>query len=175
MHEFDPYAHNPDLNQSYPTIQVCKMCTLSMYRRCLSLPKNGIILGSIFCYITVCALIFKKQGQVHCLTIFFIATAEALAAQVKQENFDKGLIYPPFSNIRKISANIAANVAAKAYELGELLSDCLACSAYNALYYLLIFTLFDCFIGLASRLPRPKDLVRYAESCMYSPVYKSYL
>lgn len=48
-------------------------------------------------------------------------TAEALAAQVSQENFDKGLIYPPFANIRKISAHIAANVAAKAYELGELL------------------------------------------------------
>lgn len=46
------------------------------------------------------------------------ATAEALAAQVSQENYDKGLIYPPFSNIRKISAHIAAKVAAKAYDLG---------------------------------------------------------
>jgi hypothetical protein len=48
-----------------------------------------------------------------------LPTAEALAAQTTQENFDKGLIYPPFSNIRKISAHIAAKVAAKAYELGE--------------------------------------------------------
>ena len=48
-----------------------------------------------------------------------VRAAEALAAQVTQENFDKGLIYPPFTNIRKISAHIAANVAAKAYELGE--------------------------------------------------------
>ena len=53
------------------------------------------------------------------LTITSFATAEALATQVSQENYDKGLIYPPFSNIRKISAHIAANVAAKAYELGE--------------------------------------------------------
>ncbi|KAJ6354480.1 hypothetical protein OIU77_005149 [Salix suchowensis] len=45
----------------------------------------------------------------------------------------------------QISAKIAAKVAAKAYEL-----------------------------GLASRLPRPKDLVKYAESCMYSPLYRSY-
>lgn len=74
-----------------------------------------------------------------------LAASEALAEQVKQENLDKVLIYPPFSNIRKISANIAAKVAAKAYEL-----------------------------GLASRLPRPKDLVKYAESCMYSPLYRSY-
>lgn len=48
-------------------------------------------------------------------------TAEALAAQAVEENYAKGLIYPPFTNIRKISAHIAANVAAKAYELGEFL------------------------------------------------------
>ncbi|KAJ7011893.1 NADP-dependent malic enzyme-like [Populus alba x Populus x berolinensis] len=71
--------------------------------------------------------------------------AEALAAQVTQENFDKGLIYPPFKNIRKISAEIAAKVAAKAYEL-----------------------------GLATRVPPPRDLVKHAESCMYSPSYRSY-
>lgn len=33
------------------------------------------------------------------------------------------MIYPPFGNIRKISAHIAANVAAKAYELGEPISS----------------------------------------------------
>jgi malic enzyme len=44
-----------------------------------------------------------------------------LAAQVSEENFEKGLIFPPFTNIRKISAHIAAKVATKAYELGELL------------------------------------------------------
>lgn len=53
--------------------------------------------------------------------VSWLGTAEALSSQVTQENFDKGLIYPPFKNIRKISAHIAANVAAKAYELGELL------------------------------------------------------
>jgi hypothetical protein len=34
--------------------------------------------------------------------------------------------------------------------------------------------LFPVFEGLASRLPRPDNLVKYAESCMYSPVYRSY-
>ena len=48
----------------------------------------------------------------------FLETAEALASQVSQEDFDKGLIYPPFTNIREISAHIAAKVAAKSYELG---------------------------------------------------------
>jgi len=45
-------------------------------------------------------------------------SAEALASQVTEENFADGLIYPPFTNIRKISANIAASVGAKTYELG---------------------------------------------------------
>ncbi|KAM4075440.1 hypothetical protein ACB094_10G170200 [Castanea mollissima] len=85
------------------------------------------------------------SGAIRVHDDMLLAASEALAAQVAQENFDKGLIYPPFTNIRKISAHIAAKVAAKAYEL-----------------------------GLASRLPRPKDLVKYAESCMYSPIYRSY-
>ncbi|WCJ29492.1 NADP-dependent malic enzyme [Euphorbia peplus] len=85
------------------------------------------------------------SGAIRVHDDMLLAASEALAAQVKQENFDKGLIYPPFSNIRKISAHIAADVAAKAYEL-----------------------------GLASRLPRPNDLVKFAESCMYSPIYRSY-
>ncbi|KAK1662568.1 hypothetical protein QYE76_050727 [Lolium multiflorum] len=74
-----------------------------------------------------------------------LAASETLAEQATQENFDKGSIFPPFTNIRKISAQIAASVAAKAYEL-----------------------------GLATRLPRPRDLEKYAESCMYTPIYRSY-
>ncbi|XP_008791442.1 NADP-dependent malic enzyme-like isoform X2 [Phoenix dactylifera] len=85
------------------------------------------------------------SGAIRVHDDMLLAASEALAQQVTQENFDKGLIYPPFTNIRKISAKIAANVAAKAYEL-----------------------------GLASRLPRPENLVKYAESCMYSPHYRSY-
>lgn len=85
------------------------------------------------------------SGAIRVHDDLLLAASEALAAQVKSKHFEKGLIYPPFSNIRKISAHIAANVAAKAYDL-----------------------------GLASRLPRPQDLVEYAGSCMYSPVYRSY-
>ncbi|KAJ0986399.1 hypothetical protein J5N97_004755 [Dioscorea zingiberensis] len=85
------------------------------------------------------------SGAIRVHDDMLLAASEALAGQVTQENFDKGLIYPPFTNIRKISANIAAKVAAKAYEL-----------------------------GLASRLPRPENLVKHAESCMYTPVYRSY-
>ncbi|KAL0311933.1 UNVERIFIED_CONTAM: NADP-dependent malic enzyme [Sesamum radiatum] len=85
------------------------------------------------------------SGTVRVHDDLLLAASEALANQATEENYAKGLIYPPFTNIRRISANIAANVAAKAYEL-----------------------------GLASRLPRPKDLVSFAESCMYTPVYRSY-
>ncbi|MCL7044197.1 hypothetical protein MKW94_019909, partial [Papaver nudicaule] len=57
------------------------------------------------------------SGAIRVHDDMLLAASEALAGQVSQENFEKGLIYPPFTNIRKISAHIAANVAAKAYEL----------------------------------------------------------
>ncbi|KAG5523487.1 hypothetical protein RHGRI_035330 [Rhododendron griersonianum] len=85
------------------------------------------------------------SGAIRVHDDMLLVASETLAAEVSQENFDKGLIYPPFTNIRKISAHIAAKVAAKAYEL-----------------------------GLATRLPRPNDLIAYAESCMYSPNYRNY-
>ncbi|KAE8712504.1 phosphatidylinositol 4-phosphate 5-kinase 1-like [Hibiscus syriacus] len=86
------------------------------------------------------------SGAIHVHDDMLLAASEALASLVTEEHFEKGLIYPPFSNMRKISANIAAKVAAKAYEL-----------------------------GLASHLPQRKDLVKYAESCMYNSGYRSYL
>jgi len=85
------------------------------------------------------------SGAIRVHDDMLLAASEALAAQVTEENFEKGLIYPPFTNIREISAQIAAKVACKAYEL-----------------------------GLASRLPQPNDMVKCAESCMYSPAYRSY-
>ncbi|KAL4297231.1 hypothetical protein GQ457_12G020860 [Hibiscus cannabinus] len=85
------------------------------------------------------------SGAIRVHDDMLLAASEALAAQVTEEHYERGMIYPPFSDIRKISANIAAKVAAKAYEL-----------------------------GLASHLPQPKDLVKYAESCMYSPRYRTY-
>ena len=85
------------------------------------------------------------SGAIRVRDDMLLAASEALAEQVTEAHYAKGLIFPPFTNIRAISARIAAKVAAKAYEL-----------------------------GLASRLPRPDDLVKYAESCMYTPTYRSY-
>ncbi|XP_021739120.1 NADP-dependent malic enzyme [Chenopodium quinoa] len=84
-------------------------------------------------------------GAIRVHDDMLLAASEALAAQVTKEHLAKGLIYPPYKDIRNISANIAAKVAEKAYEL-----------------------------GLASRLPQPENLVKYAESCMYSPNYRNY-
>lgn len=85
------------------------------------------------------------SGAIRVHDDMLLAASEALANQVSEENYAKGLTYPPLSNIRQISANIAANVAAKAYEL-----------------------------GLATRLPRPENLLKHAESCMYTPAYRNY-
>ncbi|GFP86734.1 NADP-dependent malic enzyme [Phtheirospermum japonicum] len=85
------------------------------------------------------------SGAIRMHDDMLLAASEALAGQLTQEHYDKGMIYPPLSNIRKISAHIAANVAAKAYEL-----------------------------GVATQLPQPADLFKYAESCMYTPSYRSY-
>ncbi|KAK1311978.1 hypothetical protein QJS10_CPA07g00854 [Acorus calamus] len=85
------------------------------------------------------------SGTIRVHDDMLLAASEALAQQVTEENLENGLIYPPFKIIRKISAHIAASVAAKAYDL-----------------------------GLATLLPRPVDLVKYAESCMYTPNYRSY-
>ena len=62
-----------------------------------------------------------------------MSTAVALAAQVTQKSFDKVLIFPSFTYIWKLSTHIAANVAAKAYELGEhfFSPDCICAFGTN--------------------------------------------
>jgi malate dehydrogenase (oxaloacetate-decarboxylating)(NADP+) len=61
-------------------------------------------------------------GAVACLarTIpddFFLAAARTLAGLVKTPDLDRGSLYPPLRDIRKISLAIAVSVARKAYEL----------------------------------------------------------
>ena len=47
----------------------------------------------------------------------FLAAARTLAGLVRQRDLDEGSLYPPLSEIRKISLAIAVSVATKAYEL----------------------------------------------------------
>jgi len=74
----------------------------------------------------------------------FIAAANALASQVTPADLEQGSLYPPLSNIRTVSARIAADVAKVAYQN-----------------------------GLASK-PRPANLLEYVEKQMYDPHYPLY-
>lgn len=67
--------------------------------------------------------------------------AHSLAMQVSQESLALGTVYPPLSEIREVSARIAADVAKNAYET-----------------------------GVATNLPRPDDLLSYCKSLMYDPL-----
>ncbi|WMV29956.1 hypothetical protein MTR67_023341 [Solanum verrucosum] len=62
-------------------------------------------------------------GTIRVHNDMLLAASKALASQVTEEHYVKGIIYPLFGNIRKITTHIAANVAAKAYELGEPISS----------------------------------------------------
>ncbi len=74
----------------------------------------------------------------------FAEAARALADQVGEEDLELGRIYPPFSAIREVSANIAARVAEVAWRS-----------------------------GLAAG-PAPDDLLAYVNSQTYQPVYGNY-
>jgi len=71
----------------------------------------------------------------------FLASAKSLANLVSQEDLDAGTLYPPLTDIRNISLNIAVDVAEKSYECG-LAKD-----------------------------PKPQDLKAHIAGMMYQPDY----
>jgi len=75
----------------------------------------------------------------------FMASARALAAQVTQFDLDQGSLYPPLRNIRDVSVNIAAAVAAVAYDQG------------------------------LARIAKPDDLHGFIKSRMWHPAYPLYV
>jgi malate dehydrogenase (oxaloacetate-decarboxylating)(NADP+) len=75
--------------------------------------------------------------------MFFVA-AQALARRVSESDLERGLIYPPLTTVREVSAAIAVAVVEVAYQR-----------------------------GLATQ-PRPDDLGAYIEAQMYLPRYQSY-
>jgi malate dehydrogenase (oxaloacetate-decarboxylating)(NADP+) len=76
--------------------------------------------------------------------MFFVA-AKTLAENVAKEDLERGSIYPPLREIRKVSLAIAEAVASVAYRE-----------------------------GLAA-FPKPKDLRAFLETQIYEPLYESYL
>ena len=49
---------------------------------------------------------------------FFLIAARTLADLLEEKDIMKGSLYPPLTDIRKISLAIAVNIAEKAYESG---------------------------------------------------------
>jgi malate dehydrogenase (oxaloacetate-decarboxylating)(NADP+) len=93
----------------------------------------GVGLGAILC------------GAKLVTDEMFFASARALADLVSEEDLEQGLIYPPLSEIREVSAAIALAVVEVAYERGLATS------------------------------PRPADLRASIQAEMYQPVYESYV
>ena len=75
----------------------------------------------------------------------FMAAAHALAEQVTADDLQQGSLYPPLTNIRDVSAHIAAAVAAVAYH------------------------------RRLARGPEPADLLGFIKSRMYEPHYTDYV
>jgi malate dehydrogenase (oxaloacetate-decarboxylating)(NADP+) len=48
----------------------------------------------------------------------FLTAARALARLVRSDDLDHGALYPPLTEIRKISLSIAVSVATNAHEMG---------------------------------------------------------
>jgi len=93
----------------------------------------GVGLGAIEC------------GTKHVTDEMFFAAAKALANEVTEDDLVSGCIYPPLTQIRDVSAVIAAAVAGVAYER-----------------------------GLAT-VERPDNLLEYMKSRQYEPNYESYV
>ena len=81
----------------------------------------------------------------HVTDEMFLAAAQTLAAEVTEDDFKRGSIYPPLGHIREISAKIATAVCEVAYEQGLAVN------------------------------PRPNDLSAFIKSQMYEPNYCSYV
>lgn len=76
----------------------------------------------------------------------FLVAAEALSEQVTEADLEEGRVYPPLTNIKEVSFQIALRVAQVAY-----------------------------LQGLATNMPEPEDKHELVQSVLYSPDYKSYL
>ena len=72
---------------------------------------------------------------------FFLTSARTLAQLVEEKDIQQGSLYPPLTDLRKISFAIAVSVSEKAYELG------------------------------LARSERPKDLKKSIQDYMYDPRY----
>ena len=85
------------------------------------------------------------SGASRVTDAMFMAAAQALAAQVSEDDLQQGSLYPPLKNIREVSVHIAAAVAAVAYREG------------------------------LARGTQPADLLGFMRAQMYEPRYATYV
>lgn len=76
----------------------------------------------------------------------FLTAAETLAEQVTDQNLKQGRVFPPLTNIKEVSFEIAVRVAQLAYEQ-----------------------------GVATVMPEPKSKADLVSSLIYEPDYESYI
>jgi malate dehydrogenase (oxaloacetate-decarboxylating)(NADP+) len=81
----------------------------------------------------------------HVTDEMFLAAAQTLAAEVTEDDFKRGSIYPPIGHIREISAKIATAVCEVAYKQGHAVTA------------------------------RPDNLAAFIKSQMYEPNYRNYV
>jgi malate dehydrogenase (oxaloacetate-decarboxylating)(NADP+) len=81
----------------------------------------------------------------HVTDEMFMAAVRALCAQVGEQDLAQGSLYPPLSQVREVSAHIAAAVAGVAFDRG--------------------------LAGVA----RPAELLPWVRAQMYEPVYTEYV
>jgi len=81
----------------------------------------------------------------HVTDEMFLAAAQTLAAEVTEDDFKRGSIYPPLGHIREISAKIATAVCEVAYKQGHAVTA------------------------------RPDNLAAFIKSQMYEPNYRNYV
>ncbi|KYN14455.1 NADP-dependent malic enzyme [Trachymyrmex cornetzi] len=84
-------------------------------------------------------------GVHHITEDLFLISAQTVADHVKNEDLERGSLYPPLNNIRECSIDIAVKIADYAYAKG----------------------------GLASEYPEPKDKRQFIISKMYDVNYDS--
>jgi len=65
----------------------------------------------------VCGL-YRQSGAAHVTDLMFSAAAQALAAQVSDDDLRVGRIFPPQTKMREVAIAVATAVAQVAYESG---------------------------------------------------------
>jgi malate dehydrogenase (oxaloacetate-decarboxylating)(NADP+) len=108
--------------------------------------KEYIIGEANNCYIFPgLALGCLLSGAIRIDDEMILQAAAALAKTVTKEDLARKQLYPALPGIRDISAQVAAAVAEVAYEK-----------------------------GLATKIPKPENMLEHVKASMYSPVYRMY-